>query len=202
MKAQQTERSNRKQSGANSQLLPYGVHFREQLAAADVQRWQEMAESRTIYQFFRDELEREPEQAIVKAVSNSGRGFLLDLRKVDDATFKRSCLVPLFQKVSEMVVSPIYRIIEREFPTVANFLMETKRTAHQRVACMLQSAESSLMIDGLGVRLARSFPEEPVQPIHDALLVRESFAEKAIELIKEQFAAVGLHPQVKYEVLA
>lgn len=189
-------------SGSNGMLLSYDARFDRNSAAVDVQRWLEMAESRELYSFLRREIERDPALAIGTATRGDGISFPIDHRRQSEAAFKQSCLIPLFDEIPNMLASPIFRIIEGEFPTIASFLMEIKQQGHARVAQLLQRAESTLMIDRLGEQLKLRFPDEPVQPIHDALLVREGFAREAISLIKEQFASVGLYPQVKHEVLA
>jgi len=62
------------------------------------------------------------------------------------------------------------------------------------VAFRLQCCESSLMIDALGNRLMRLDPDEAVGKIHDALVCKSCFAERAKAHVKAVFAQIGLNP--------
>ena len=55
------------------------------------------------------------------------------------------------------------------------------------------------MIDAVGGVLKAEYNNEPVQPIHDALIVRGSFAVTARDIIRSQFMETGLYPHVKIE---
>lgn len=55
------------------------------------------------------------------------------------------------------------------------------------------------MIDGVGEVLAKHHANVAVQPLHDALVVADTFADTATELIREQFKTLGLQPQIKIE---
>jgi len=92
-------------------------------------------------------------------------------------------------------------MIELDFETIAEFILETKQDGHyQRTACLCQMTESSVMIDGVGERLLRDFPDEPIQPIHDAIVCREGFAETIRKIIRDCFQSLlGVVPNVEID---
>jgi hypothetical protein len=168
--------------------------------ARDVQHWIELAESRELYDYLFDRVCELP-KAKVSLQLPSGRHREIDLQSASEKSFKRACLVTLYQCNESMVASPLFRVIQNCFPTIASFLIEFKSHGHEALARMLQKLESELMIDRLGCSLMATYPNEPVQPIHDALLTTKRFANRVVELIKAQFALLGLNPHVKYEAL-
>jgi len=63
--------------------------------------------------------------------------------------------------------------------------------------------ESGVMIDGVGEKLLLYFPDEPLQPIHDAIICEEAFAETVREIIKDCFQSLlGVLPNVEIEPIA
>lgn len=168
--------------------------------ARDVQHWIELAESRELYNYLFDRVRQLP-KAKVSLKLASGRYLEIDLQSISKKSFKKACLVTLYQSNESMMASPLFRVIQNYFPTIASFLIKFKSHGHEALARMLQKLESELMIDRLGCSLMATYPNEPVQPIHDALLTTKRFANQAVELIKAQFALLGLNPHVKYEAL-
>ncbi len=180
-------------------LLPYVAHFLGGKLSADVARWIELCETRSIYGFLYDAIQTHDGPTTTTITLADGRQQEIDLRTISEQSFKRASLIPVFDTLEATSRSPVFAIIRREFPTIAAFIVSAKNTGHQRLACLLQRAESTLMIDRLGEALSERYPNVAVAPIHDALVVPHSFAETAVELIKEQFYALGLMPHVRIE---
>lgn len=180
-------------------VLPYGAQFCRREAPLDVQHWLGLCESREIYSFLCREIQCRAGDARVDLVLKNGRRLAIDLKALRPRAFKRACLIPLFDTIAATIANPVFQVMEHRFPTIAQYVLRSKEQRYQDLAYLLQRAESELMIDRLGETLESDFPDEPIQPIHDALLVRQSFANDAIAAIKSQFATVGLTPQVKTE---
>lgn len=209
-------RSDTSKASRETNVLPYGAHFSRSRSefAVDIQRWLSLCESREIYDYLQREVSKMPCRGRVvghrkskrrgSQVTRPGRPqrpsrFTAIMADMSSTAFKRSSLIPIFDTVKATLANPVFQIIARDFPSIARFILRAKAERHQNLARLLQRAESELMIDRLGAILQRDYPSEPVQPIHDALLVRQVFADEACEVIRSLFASVGLHPQVKNE---
>jgi hypothetical protein len=154
-----------------------------------------------LYRFLQDRLQATPEAAGVTIHRKDGRVVRRDLKKMKPKEFKRCVLISLFDDAAQTKANPTFQLIERDFPTIAKFILLTKAGGnYQRTAWMCQMAESGVMIDGVGNRLLRDFPDEPVQPIHDAIICREAFAETVREIIRDCFQSLlGVLPNVEIE---
>jgi hypothetical protein len=134
-----------------------------------------------------------------------GRTVRRDLKDIKPKEFKRCVLIPLFDDTAKTKANAIFKlIIEPEFATIAEFIIQTKSDGHyQRTACWCQMTESRVMIDGVGERLLRDFPNEPVQPIHDAIICRAAFAETVRQIIRDCFLSLlGVLPNVEIDPIA
>ena len=188
-----------KQRASRQNVLPYGARFSRKDAPEDVQLWLSLCESREIYSFLCNEVHSQAGDARVRLLLKDGRKLTIDLKDLRPGAFKRACLIPLFDTVAATLANPVFQVMENRFPTIAQYVLQSKEQRYQDLAYLLQRAESELMIDRLAEEFESDFPGEPIQPIHDALLVRQAFADDAIAAIKGQFAAIGLSPQVKTE---
>lgn len=183
-------------------LLPYDARF---LGAGvskldtDVACWIELCETRAIYKYLHEALQSFDGPTTTVLTTASGRKVEIDLRTIPERSFKRASLIPVFDKLDAMQRNPVFKVIARDFPGIANFIVATKQNGHQRLACLLQRTESALMIDGVGEVLAKRHANVAVAPIHDALVVADTFADTAADLIREQFGTLGLQPQIKIE---
>lgn len=167
--------------------------------ASDVCHWIKLCESRDIYDYLYDAIQRSPDSTLTTIRLSAGNDIEIDLKSSKRPKFKEATLILLFDRVPAMMQSPMFKIIQRDFPTISGFILAAKAQRHQALACLLQRLESELMIDGLGNRLRNDYPNEPIQPIHDALMVKDAFAPTAKGLIVEQFARLGVQPTVKQE---
>ena len=165
---------------------------------SDAQHWLELSESRAIYDYFFDQIQEFDGQTL-GLIRTPTRPIWRDLRSLSRKAFKRATLIPMFDLIDAALGNPIFQITQRDFPTIAEYILQTKKHRHQKTATILQGIESSLMIDGCGTSLLNEHPDEPVQPIHDALLCKTTFAPTAKSIIAEQFERIGLHPQIKIE---
>lgn len=193
--------------GGTAVILPYvsrfsgGWAWRDRLPN-DVARWIELCEAGQFYGYFREAVLAMPGEVRTTITTDAGHVVAIDLKALSAQAFKRCTLIPVFDRLDATERTPLFAIIRRDFPTIAAYIVATKSARHQGTACLLQRLESTLMIDGCGERLRTQYPDEPVQPIHDALLVRHDFADEAAGIIRDQFARVGLRPRVKTEAIA
>ncbi|WP_259631968.1 hypothetical protein [Stieleria sedimenti] len=181
-------------------LLSYVAGFLVSSVPADVQKWIDLCQRREIYRYFWEAIQSSPEPAWVEMRKKKGpqKGQIhpVDLRTQSERSFKRGSLIPLFDQIDATLRSPVFQIVQRDFPTIAKWVLDTKRNGHETTACLCQRLESHLMIDGCGEVLRRQHADEPVQPIHDAILCRSGFAPVAHGIIAEQFSRIGLYPQI------
>lgn len=183
-------------------LLSYGAQISVPHALdRDVRLWIELCEQRAIYDYFFDAIKSYVGPTSIRFQNSLGRMVSLDLRNASQNSFKRSVLITLFDKTEVMMQSPIFKIIQSDFPTIANFVLRAKQHGHARLACLLQNFEASIMIDKVGETLMEHHASEAVQPIHDALLVRNEFAETAASIIQSHFSAMGVNAKMKVDDL-
>lgn len=188
---------------------PYVARFSRSEFPEDTNRWIGLCESadkdNRLYSFLQNKVIAVDGQVQVAINRKDGRTVLRDLKKIKPKEFKRCVLIPLFDDTAKTKANPIFKlIIEPEFATIAKFILETKSDGHyQRTAWLCQKAESRVMIDGIGERLLRDFPDEPVQPVHDAIICRAAFSETVREIIRDCFqASLGVLPNVVIESIA
>ncbi len=161
-------------------------------------RWLAYCEAGVIYQHLQKRLAESASPVIRFEVSN---GFFVETnwRSASLRQVKKAVLVCMFDTLESSRHSPVFQAIAQDFPTIADFILAAKRSHHSDLAKMLQMAEATLMIDLVGEMLIDQYPDEPVQPIHDALLVRNDFTGVAKDLIEAAFKRFGLNPHVKTE---
>lgn len=187
---------------------PYAARFCRSEIPEDVSRWISLCESadkdKRLYSFLHDRLLATPEGAELTFHRKDGRVVRRDLKKMKPKEFKRCVLIPLFDDAAQTKANPTFQLVKRDFPTIAKFILWTKAGGnYQRTAWMCQIAESGVMIDDVGAQLLRDFPDEPVQPIHDAIVCRAAFAETVREIIRDCFqASLGVLPNVVIESIA
>lgn len=193
---------------APTSYYPYAARFCMSEIPKDVSSWIGLCESadkdKRLYRSLQDQLQSAPEAAGVTIHCKDGRVIRRDLKEMKQKEFKRCVLIPLFDDAAKTKANPAFQIIERDFPTIAKFVLWTKSGGHyQQTAWLCQMTESRVMIDDVGERLLRDYPDEPVQPIHDAIVCRAAFAEKVREIIRDCFhASLGVLPNVEIASIA
>jgi hypothetical protein len=92
---------------------------------------------------------------------------------------------------------PRWLAFKRRWPSVATALEQIKQGDHGRSARACQRIEARLMIQGVVERFRRDHRDQPIQTIHDSVLVVPGAVELAREAIHAEFAAIGLRPSLK-----
>ena len=157
-------------------LLSYVAHFfsecEDTTTTSDARKWIELCEAGELYQYLQHRL-----IAGGDTRTTLPSGVTVDLAGMGYRPFKKAALVPLFDRQSRTVRSPIFRLLRAEFPTIASFVEWAKRPQHSTLACLLQRLESSIMVDGAAAicyagiltnhlprSTTRSFADRPCRP--------------------------------------
>ena len=166
----------------------------------DVLRWIKLCESREIYSYLhRAVLESGESLKLVKFSATKQRHFAIDYSTMTASGFKRSCLIPLFDRVTEMEKSPVFKVIVSEFPTVATYLRKVKTKHHATAASLCQRLESRLLQQGAMRELHEKHSNELSATIHDAILTTKENGERVQGTIREQFRELNTNPTIKQE---
>ena len=83
------------------------------------------------------------------------------------------------------------------FPNVDAVMRRLKRKDHAFLACLMQHYEACFMINTVCRRLMNTVPDAPVFTIHDSILTTEAHVKIVNEVMKEEFAFLGLHPTIR-----
>ena len=75
------------------------------------------------------------------------------------------------------VVTDFTRLFDREFPLVMRLIRDAKRKDYTRLACQMQTMESSLVINRVCRRLMAT-PQVPLITIHDSILTTPVHVER------------------------
>lgn len=197
----------RQNTGRRPSLLPYVARFGR---LPDIEKWIRLCELREIYEYLWNAVQNYNGDTMATITTRHGKRVTLDLRDVSLDSFKRPSLIPLFDRLPQMEANPVFRIIARDFPSIAEFVRTAKtktyrigkRTiSHQVLACMAQRFEAETIIDDVGRYLMRYHPDEPVATIHDAILCRQSFATTGQQIIRDAFRRFGVSPNVNIDNL-
>jgi hypothetical protein len=122
----------------------------------------------------------------------------VDPAKADRDTVKKEFMVCLFSDVERMRSMPIYRIVERFWPALADYLVATKSTeGYASVAEACQRMESDLMIEGVAMEFMRRHPNAPIFTVHDEINCPVDLAGEVKELIEAAFRRKGVAAKTK-----
>ena len=150
-----------------------GGGFDRKRLSADRRRYLELCEARGLYQAVADRLGRTREEA------------------------KRRVMVVFFDKPWHR--NAVIAVLDELFPTVMEDMREIKRGNHCRLAHFAQRVESAFMFGRVIPRIMTLRPELFVATIHDSVLTPLGDAAFVRQVMLEQFAQLGVSPQVKIE---
>ena len=165
----------------------------------DIREWISLCESGEFYRYFHDSIRRQAEPAFATIIKDSGWTMPVDLRDASYPSFKRACLIPIMGSLPAMLSNPVFKVVTRDFPTVAQYLIGTKQNEYQNTARILQGFESQRMIDDIGQHLHTNYNGTAASTIHDALVVEAGFESQASALIRQAFEPFGVVPGIKIE---
>jgi len=107
---------------------------------------------------------------------------------------KRQFLVMLFADVATTTRMPLFDVVSAEFPTVTDFILESKRACYQDLARRCQQMESTMIIDGACGKILQAHPEATILTVHDAILTTKSDAEMVADYVRKEFERWGVTP--------
>jgi hypothetical protein len=110
---------------------------------------------------------------------------------------KRAFLICVFDRVEAMQQNPVYQVLRKHFPAVADYIVHAKRNGYQGLAQECQKLESKLMIDGVAGAMLEAFPESPILTVHDEIIVPVDRLGDVKRLIETEFTKFGVRPTVK-----
>ncbi len=102
---------------------------------------------------------------------------------------KKQFIVMLFANNDTTVRQPIFKLVKRRWPSVAQFIIDAKSKCYQNLARECQRFESQIMIDTVAGELAR---EIPLVTIHDSIVCPQSDVDRVEEALRAGFARNGL----------
>ena len=139
----------------------------------DMRRYIELCEARGLYQLVADRLGKTREEA------------------------KHGVMVVFFDKPWHR--NKVSEVLEGLFPTVMQDIRDIKRQDYRRLAHFAQRIESAFMFGHVIPRIMTLRPELFTATIHDSVLTPLGDAPFVRQVMLEQFAQLGVSPQVKIE---
>jgi hypothetical protein len=141
---------------------------------ADVRRYLELCEARGLYQAVADRLGKTREEA------------------------KRSVMVAFYDRPSHC--NAVSVVLTELFPSVMQAMRRIKRGDYRRLAHIAQRIESAFMFGRVVPRIMELRPDLFITTIHDSILTPVGEADFVRQVMLDEFARLGLSPQVKVEL--
>lgn len=129
----------------------------------------------------------------------SGKKYLCDPAQWDRTKVKRAFVICLFDRIEETKSNPIFRILNKHFPEVANFVINAKQDGYQALAHLCQRMESQLMIDGVAASFMVRHPDAPILTVHDEIIVPAPLVDSLTYIITNRFQLAGATPSLHIE---
>jgi hypothetical protein len=150
-----------------------GGRFGREELAADLRSYVELCEARGLYQIVADRLGKTRDNA------------------------KHSVMVALYDRPSHR--NGVCAVLDQLFPTVMRAMRRIKREDYRRLAHFAQRVESAFMFGRVVPRIMGLRPDLFVATIHDSILTTAGNAQFVRRVMLDEFAHLGLSPQVKVE---
>ncbi|TNE81419.1 MAG: hypothetical protein EP332_04675 [Bacteroidetes bacterium] len=90
--------------------------------------------------------------------------------------------------------SVFFAAFKEQFPTVSDFILESKKEDHRTLSTLLQRAESAFMIDFMGAKMMHR--GWLFVTVHDAAIIHQDTLPGFIRYMNEYFADYGILPQL------
>jgi hypothetical protein len=110
---------------------------------------------------------------------------------------KKRVLAALFDRAWRR--NAVSDALDELFPTVMEVLRRVKQPDHRRLAHVAQRMESGFMFGRVVPRIMAERPELFVATIHDSILTTRGNEEYVRQVMLDEFARLGLSPQVRAE---
>ena len=144
-------------------------------ASPDLDRWMQLCSDGTLYE------------------------YLAECVGVDRATAKDGFIRCLFERRYQMLGMAEYNILLQVFPSIAQYLRDVKAAVgYQQVATNCQKLESTLLVDGVAVKLAKV----PMVTIHDEFIVPARFKKTVQDELTKHFSKANMIPRFSVTEMA
>jgi hypothetical protein len=110
---------------------------------------------------------------------------------------KRAVMVVFFGKPWHR--NALSAALDELFPTVMEAMRRVKQKDYRRLAHCAQRIESAFMFGRVVPRIMQERPALSLATIHDSILTTAGDAEYVRDVMRDEFARLGLAPQVKVE---
>jgi hypothetical protein len=130
---------------------------------------------------------------------SNGKPFLCDPSRWDRSQVKQAFVICLFDRVERTKTNPVFQVLQKHFPPIADFVIRSKRDEYQALARQCQRFESKVMIDGVSAVFMARHPDAPILTIHDELILPARLVQSAANIIQERFQAFGASPGLRVE---
>ena len=130
------------------------------------------------------------------------KGQLYEYLSTNSSLSRKEFKEKLFKDVfygKNRVRTKLMEDFERLFPNVFAFIRKVKRTNYERLAWVMQKEESRLMIDLVCGRLMKEHPDVPILTIHDSIMTTPAKEDVVTDVIRAEFAKLGLSPTIRVE---
>jgi len=193
-----------KNGGMNKQYEElFSVNNKNAISSAnsDVERWLKLCQTGRIYEFVMERFKAG--EGTARYIDHPTRQFQWwdDPEKYTRKRTKKTFIVSMFDEVFPMTTcNPAFEVIERWFPTVAEYMIRIKQGDYKKLARICQRLESAIMIEGVCGDLMRRMPDLPVITIHDELICPAANADFVCGIIRDNFAKYGAEVELKVEI--
>jgi hypothetical protein len=148
----------------------------------------ELCQSGQLYEFL---LERCRQWRLRDWVPSRFRDRVTD-RPLTRGDVKKAFIVMMFAPVPLTTRLPMFSVVSQEWPSLAAYIIEAKRSGHEKIATDCQRFESALMIDTIAGSLAW-----PCVTVHDSLIVPAHRASDTAHAIRSAWRQYGVSVSVK-----
>jgi hypothetical protein len=166
-------------------------------ASSDVQTYLDLCERGQLYEHL---LQRSGHLTVWDCVPPDRRHRFAEDRPLNRDDIKRQFLVMLFADAATTRQIRLFDIVRAEFPTIAEFVVASKRDRHQDLAHKCQRMESRLIIDGACGACFRACPETVLVTVHDAVMTTREYADMAACQIVAEFQRFGVSPSLSQPI--
>ena len=163
-------------------------HYHMLHSSTDLGGYLDLCQSGQLYEYL---LERCRQWRLRDWVPSRFRDRVTD-RPLTRSDVKKAFIVMMFAPVPLTKSLPMFSVVSQEWPGLAAYIIEAKRSGHEKLATDCQRFESSIMIDTIAGSLAW-----PCVTVHDSLIVSAHRANETAEAIRSAWRALGVNVSVR-----
>lgn len=146
----------------------------------------------------------ESEKANYKLIVEKGEfyEFFMTRLKIDISKreeMKKKIIAGIFYDKYRAKDGRFMRVFRKEFPSIAEYIVNLRKKDNKSLARILQKAESKFVIEKAVTAFIKKYGSqgEFVSTIHDSIVVKTDMLPAAKQILKECFQEEGLNPKLK-----